>query len=141
MKNNKFEIKQNETQYKDGNASLLRPWTASPCHVYLTSERIVVCKKSFFLMGLFGVLSLLFKSKKVTEEVLLKDLSNIKKSSHLFGTKFTFLGVDGNSFSLKFTTASFGNDWVNAIILAKKNTDSTVSVTSIGDSTEFKKAA
>ena len=102
---------------------------------YLTSKRIVFCKRSGLVFLLLGPLLMhLTKGRDIVFDVPLTDIKSIGAVKHGFGSKYVLKTSKGAEYALGFIKK---DKWLLAIQQAVKNVNPSVDIKTKGDFTEF----
>lgn len=137
---NKFELSSNEKLYKEGAVSMIKSMlNVTPCHMYLTSERIVVCSKGLFSFVFGPLIALFYKPTAISTEISLRDLATVTREKHGLASKYVFRTNGGAEVSLQFALGA--EKWLEAVVAGKEASSASISTKKIGDMIEFKMAA
>ncbi|WP_300673645.1 GRAM domain-containing protein [Desulfoluna sp.] len=141
----KFQLEEDEILYLENNANLLRGgMKVSQGAAYLTSRRLVFCKRSFLWTFFLGfLLAALFKSKKIWVTIPLNEIQSIHMEKHGLAKKYVLQVEDGNAYAFQFLGfwKQQNEKWVDTIGAAIKTHVDGVSITAVEDRIEFAQAS
>lgn len=133
-KSRKFSLRPSERLYMEGYAAYIHnaAWVYHG-DAYLTSARIVYCKKNPILFYLLAgpLLGHLFKGKKILFEISLQNLASVLKQKHGFGSKFVLGTLDGKEYGVQFGTRQ--ERWLSAIKEAAERARPGIKTDAIGE--------
>lgn len=128
----RYELTGTEQQVQSGTAILITlGFRAQNCTIYLTTERLVLCAKSYWkyvfiplclLGGPIGIpvalyLGFFHKSKSIAGEMKLKDVVSINETSHGLSRKMIIKSSDGQQLAVIFSNNS---EWKELILGSQK---------------------
>ena len=133
-----MELQKDESIYLEGGAVYLKKtFGVFQGTFYVTSNRIVFCKRSGLFNALLGpILMHLTKGKIVVFEIPLNKLSKIGIEKHGFGKKYVFYNSNGEFEYIQFNMNA--NKWIDTIKNAVEANVKNTKVSQIGELIEFK---
>jgi hypothetical protein len=116
----KLELEESESKYMEGSGVYLKnTLNVIQGTIYLTSKRIIFCKRSGLFNALAGPLLMhLSKGKHIAFEIKLDQIKSIHSEKHGFASKFIFTNRSGDQFAIQFMTGK--EKWLKAICDAIK---------------------
>lgn len=133
-----MELANNENLYLEGGAVYIKKtFGVYQGTFYVTSKRIIFCKRSWWTLPLLGPLFMyLTKGKTIVFEIPLNKLSKIGLEKHGFGKKYVFHNSNGDFEYIQFNMNA--NKWIETIKNAVQTNVPSVEISQVGELIEFK---
>ena len=132
-----MELTKDESNYLEGGAVYIKKsMGVFQGTMYITSKRVVFCKRSGLMNGLLGPLFMhLTKGKIIVFEIPLNKLAKIGLEKHGFAKKYVFHHSNGDFEYIQFNMNA--NKWLDAIKSAVQTNVPNIQISQIGALIEF----